>query len=212
MGQSLALGITTKITIRKKKYYEKEDINYALKDLKKIININDYEIKYKDEDGILLKLKEEIFDNNIHDFLKEIEPLTSGKSMFLFNLMDEDRNIELNKDFSKENYPIKLKWYDKNDKYKNEHEKNELCGECAAIYKDNRLKQDFMPFFNYAWISLDYIVRSRFEIDMEFIPIWNNAYKILTEDEITILKIMNILKTKYYKTKLSKDMIYYISG
>ena len=212
MGQSLALGITTKIVIRKKKGYETEDINYALKDLKKIINIDDYKVKEKDEEGIRLILKEEIFDNNIHDFLKEIEPLTSGKSMFLFNLIDEDRNIELNKDFSKENYPIKLKWYDKNDKYKNEHEKNELCGECAAIYKDNRLMQEYMPFFNFAWLSTDYKVRSEFEIDLEFIPVWINGFKIISEDETMMLRIMNNLKTKYYQTKLSKDMIYYISG
>ena len=127
MGQSLALGITTKITIRKKKGYEEEDINYALKDLKKIINIDDYEIKYKGEDGILLKLKEEIFNNNIHDFLKEIDQLTSSRYYFIDCLMEnEAKTIKFDKNFNKENYPIKLKWYDENDEYQSEYEKKRI--------------------------------------------------------------------------------------
>ena len=213
MGQSLALGITTKIVIRKKKYYEKEDINYALKDLKKIININDYEIKYKDEDGILLKLKEEIFNNNIHEFLKEVNPITRVHSSFLPLLLGyEYRNIKIDKDFNKEKYPFKLKWYDENDKYQSEYEKEDLCGECNVIYKDNRIKQDYMPFFNFAWILLNEKVSDNFEIELNFIPIWIDIDKIMCEDETMMLRIMNNLKTKYYKTKLSKDMIYYISG
>ena len=204
MGRYFANGVATTIIIRNKKssIFEKIDLKLnkkrILNQINKYLSIKDYRISF-DKDIILLRIKKDIFNKNIHSLLKEIDSLTDCNdylSHYLFN-----KKINVNScDFNPDNYKIILqKSKEDGSYYINAH--NIITEDMCGAYTCN------------SWIFWDdYKLRNTLRADIGAILLWFDSEKYIGEDESKILSILNTLKTRYYKTPLSKDMIFYISG
>ena len=196
MGKYLANGIVTHIQIINKHSFSSE---LLLEKLKHFININNYEVLvFNDE--ILLILKEEIFDENIHELIKEVDDITSCNNLLLYNIYGKNINNDDIKSqrFNKKNYPITIE------------SRNEVF-----YVKGKKEEQEWFcePYNNY-WLlwKLDDSVLSDIEIYIGLIPLWQDANKYCGEDANKMLYIINTFKNNYYKSKLAKSFIFFILG
>lgn len=185
--------ILTGFQISKKKEYEniilKDKINEVIIRINNFIDTSLYDLVDYDENNYLFVLKSEIFNNEINNLLKEMETIIPANINYFYCYNGADDYILLNKDFKG-----KPKYFCKKDKdgtyyldINGEKITNEHC-----IGKISWLA-DYMPVDVYGWGIWTWIDESE------------NIYN----DDSEVLKIINLMKAKTYKSKLSKALIYY---
>lgn len=114
MGRYLALGVATTIQLSKKKNYWVKNYNLLenkqeiMDELNDLVDVSKYDCKEL-ENKIILTMKPECFNDNIHDLIKELYPMIDCKTC-----MEHDGEIkfEFDDNFNKENYPINLSTYE----------------------------------------------------------------------------------------------------
>jgi hypothetical protein len=209
MGRYLANGIPTTISVVLERGYEveKNDLTEIKKDLSKYVDLSMYElVKY--DNGYEFELKKEVFNKHIHELIKELEPLTSCRSYFMFNLLDKyDINV-LSDEFNKDNYKIELSKYGDNPEY----EKENYIRENAYYIRCQKGHISEASSYPYQFWALSSEIRKKYYVDMSFIMLWMDYNKYNGEDETPMLKVLNSMKSSYYKNPLSKSLIYFIAG
>lgn len=207
MGRYLANGIPTKICVflRKNQVTLKDDLNEIKIDLSKYVDLSMYETIVYD-DAFEFKLKKEIFNKNIHELIKEIDPITPCDSYLFCNLFYNQKIDVLSDEFNK--IKIELNKYGDDLEFENQNYITE--DEYYIKSKDSYIKE--ANSFPYQFWVLDNDVRKRYYVNMDFIMLWLDYDKYDGEDETQMLRILNNMKTSYYKSVLSKSLVYFIRG
>lgn len=200
MGRYLANGIPTRISVflKKGKKIDENDLIKIKNDLLNYVDLSMYELN-EYEDGYAFHLKTEVFNKNIYELIKEINELTPCYSYFIFNLFDDcDINV-LSDEFNKDNYKIELIKSSNNLEYfvQNTNSNNSI-GETLS--------------YPYQFWVLTSEIEDKYYVDMKFIMLWTDFSKFNGEDETEMLRILNNMKSSYYKNPLSKSLIYFIAG
>lgn len=207
MGRYLANGIPTKICVflRKNQVMMKNDLKEIQEDLSKYVDLSMYEAT-EYADAFVFELKKEVFNQNIHELIKEIDSLTPCDSYLFCNLFYNQNINVLNDDFDKIN--IELCKYGDNLKFEDENRLKEndyyIKSEDSYITEVNSFPYQF-------WV-LDKEVKTRYYVNMYFMMLWSDCDKYCGEDETQMLSILNNMKSSYYKSTLSKSLIYFIQG
>jgi hypothetical protein len=209
MGRYLSNGIPTKIRVILKSYnkIEKNDLTEIKKDLSKYVDLSKYEL-VECENGYIFEFKKEVFNKHICELIKELEPLTSCRSYFMYKLLDKyDINV-LSDEFNKDNYKIELCKYGDNPEYEKENyiSENEYYVRC----QNNHIGET--GNFPYQYWVLSREIRKKYYIDMSFIMLWSDYNKFSGEDSTPMLEVLNSMKSSYYKSPLSKSLIYFMAG
>ena len=144
---------------------------------------------------IKMEYCQEVFDDNIYEFIKEMIPLTDCyKNLF------EDVPLE---DFNKDKYKIELCVYDY--PYKDEDEKENLYEDyylkCESDYL--RCEGSYYPDF-YCNTKLGH----KYAVYSEKVKLWFDPNDI--EDGGYMLDVLNTYKMNYYKNKLGNDLLYFV--
>lgn len=199
MGCYLAAAIATKIEIynKQKEKVDIKDLEIIRKHLCRYFNLDFYELtNNKEDNSIVLKIKKDMLENNIHDCLKNFSQLIKPTIL---------RDLDLNniEDFNQENYPITYEYQESivENRYG-------LCYE-ESIFPPATQFGD--PFWLY-WDCdlLGYNEKYRIWITAE--NIWIDYNKFASEDETALLFIMNNMKNLYFKNPLAKNIFFYIDG
>ena len=202
MGRFLSCGVVTKIELIEKKgaeYKISKNKDEIINQLNKYIDTNNYDLVEYD-DALNLELKLDVFNQNINSLFDELDTIVDCKAEWLYNL-DEEKIF------------AKLCRYDDNYNYKSEYDKNHNYGKFYIKTEKNQINDyKTYPFGNYWIFHGNREMRRNFNIYIHTISLWSDFYKIDIEDEFYLLHILNILKTKYFKTPLSKSLIIYIEG
>lgn len=171
------------------------DKDKILEEIGKYIDLEDYNVIVY-ENAIELKLNKEIFNENIHEFIKEMESSTACYRDLFYN---HDLPLE---DFTKEKYELKLCEYDENYTYKDEEEKENLKGEyyLKCDNDDIRYEESYYPDI--------WLLEGKYRMYSKKIKLWYDPNDI--EDGGYIIPVLNTYKKNYYKNKLGNDLIYYV--
>ena len=150
MGRYIACGIACGLYIQKKRSTSMETFNKLKNDINKnisnIINLDDYESNEYEEE-LCFQIKENFVNNNIYDFIKEINNVLNIKSYFLYNLFSRNKTIDVNsEDFNNQNYKMEFHYFDDNYNYQREGQKEVLKNKYAIISNDDYLLET-MPFY-----------------------------------------------------------------
>lgn len=197
MGRNVSAGILTNIEIVKKNnHYSsanfdlKKEINNVLKEINKMVDITAYDIK-EDEDGFILKLKQEYLKENFYDLFTEMTKINNEYGRF-YNCLN-----------SEEKFPIEKEKIDISIDEENEYQ----------LHYGEEKSSNFYIFYPLFWIlSAKSKLYDDVSISGSILPIWVDIDKIDGEDETSILWIMNMMKNKFFKSKLSKCLIFEIIG
>lgn len=212
MGRYIANGILTTVSIRRrndplcanKDLLEMKD--EILSSLSEMLDLNMYDIEANSK-YIILELKKEIFNDNIHDLLKKLDKITHCNAL-LNNVYDDDeRKINLNDDFSKEKQVIELRTMEKDDCFVEEGETYLYCNN-----EIHELDYAFLPYYQY---SLSRKPKVNYYIDMQpgFVLLYYEYDKYDCEDDYTIPYLLNHFSRDYIKDNpLYKSLLFYISG
>lgn len=203
MGRNLSNGIITKIIIKKdrnswmasKNFSLEKRIDDILQDVNKMVDISLYELTDKTENAYEFSLKPEIIDNGMHELIKEMRLLTCP-NVNCFSDFETDE-IDVYDDDFKDNYSFKCVV----DQDKNYY--IEANGE--------RTREEY-SYFPAQWLLDNDEFLRNVNIYVYYIPMWIDISKYCGEDESTMLRVINGMKTKYYKTELSKAFVYRIIG
>lgn len=197
MGRSLTCGILTRFSIGR--YNDdiklKDEIEKIKKDMSTIIDLSLYNLEEQDEDKYVYSIKPEIVDNGIHELIKEMEKTTFPNMCGLYKSESEIKNMDV-KTF-KEKYSFKLKV-----KHTNSYDD----GNYYIEFQEEELEERQWRPFN--WMLRKYDKRRDVGILGDVISLWYNVDKVYGENDYYIIKIINNLKTKYYKSKLSGALVY----
>ncbi len=204
MGRYLATGISTSIVIKKKDGWESsEEFNVLenkddiLKDLNNMIDVSKYECIYGN-DYITLQLKIEHFNDNIHELIKELYPMINCESCILSNC--EKKVKILSKEFNKKDFPLTIS-------NKKRNEENIIY--CIQSDYEEKLNYFISPEY---YLFENYEYKKNIKVDLYFINLWQDFHKYDGEDETKMLEIINKMSRFYYKSPLSKNMLFYILG
>lgn len=204
MGRFVTCGILTEITINQKNlqwnpdYFNmKNETENILKDIGRIINTDAYNITKMDNGNLVLNLKTDFIDKHFCNLIKEIREVT--KSDYYIN---------------------KLYDYQYRDDYKNEDEidpenmkiSTSIVNDEYIIQYDNYKLYSERFYFPFYWILSDKRLFDSVTVKGSIVPIWIDENKIVCEDESFLLKIMNIMKTKCFKSELYKCLVFEIFG
>ncbi len=167
------------------------------KDLKRFINTDDYESEIY-QNGVVFTLKEDVFNNNIHDLISKL-----SKKMYLSILdyeLEDNMKVFQSKEFNQENYPLILKMDDE-DRPIFLYKGKEISGLDSANWYDNY------------WL-VTYCSDKRTKnvtITFDILSLWFSCDKIFSEDDVLFSRFFNDIKTDF-GTKLGKDVIIFITG
>lgn len=199
MGRSLALGIATDIYIRKKASRfgsNNFDLHNNFELLKSkfndILDISKYEWNETDS-GYVLEMDMNYIIDNIHDLVKELYPLIDCRYFIL-----GDSDIELDDKFNSKDYPLVLK------RTENRYEK----------FENNWNLTDSGSFYctpEYMLLCDDKIAEM-VHFDVDYILLWCDWAELDSENETKLLKIMNKISRSYWKSPLSKNILFFIDG
>lgn len=190
-------GILTRISICKsnswrsnKDFDLKKEINGIIDDIGNFVDISKYDVLECD-DGYELNLNVEFINDNIYDLLVEMNKINDR-----INFVSLDYDVSsINNEFIKE-HPI-------------------TCFVERDIYHldyDGYKKNDFQIYRPLYWILSNREYFHNVEVYGSIIPIWYDVDKFFHEDESFILIMMNTMKTKYFKSDLSKCLIFEVLG
>lgn len=201
MGRYLGASIPTRLLIKKaKNSFTKIDV---IKDQEKIIDkINEYidlsfyYITYG-EDYIYLRLNEKKTNEYLKELLKEINPIMGMDRYLFFNLYRDENTKE---EFKFDNTHIKY--------IETEDDSNYFISGDNDKYM---LKEVYTCLDGAPWL---FDFKDEFydlRTSMQAINIWINFEKFFSEDENVLLMLMNKFAKTYFKSKLSKVMIFNIT-
>ncbi len=204
MGRYLRIGIVSRIEVivgeRGEDIINMRFVNSISKSLNKYINTKDYDKEYY-KDGFAYRLKENVFNDNIHDLIKEVSKDINVESFF------EYEDIDYHKiNFNKEDYPIILET--------NLDPESKDFGDQTIIFKKDNLEkypEDSPYVYDNNWLIDGNEYENMVSINLEAFTLWGSFGKIICESEYETLEKMNILKKKY-KNKLGKNVIFFIFG
>lgn len=201
MGRNMSAGLLTEINIRKNRaWYANENFdlkkekNKIFEQLSKFVDITKYYV-FEDEKGYCLKIKLDFINENIYDLVEEMNEMNSRINFI--NMIFDDRIECLDDNFKKE-HPIKC--YIDRDRKEFIIESDENCSYSDRLY---------YPFH---WIISDEQLFKEISVNGSILPIWFDIGKFNGEDETFMLMAMNTMKTKYFKSELSKCLIFEIIG
>lgn len=198
MGRYLGASIPTRLLIKKaKNSFTKIDV---IKDQEKIIDkINEYidlsfyYITYG-EDYIYLRLNEKKTNEYLKELLKEINPIMGMDRYLFFNLYRDENTKE---EFKFDNTHIKY--------IETEDDSNYFISGDNDKYM---LKEVYTCLDGAPWL---FDFKDEFydlRTSMQAINIWINFENFFSEDENVLLMLMNKFAKTYFKSKLSKIMIF----
>lgn len=201
MGRYLGASIPTRLLIKKaKNSFTKIDV---IKDQEKIIDkINEYidlsfyYITYG-EDYIYLRLNEKKTNEYLKELLKEINPIMGMDRYLFFNLYRDENTKE---EFKFDNTHIKY--------IETEDDSNYFISGDNDKYM---LKEVYTCLDGAPWL---FDFKDEFydlRTSMQAINIWINFEKFFSEDENVLLMLMNKFAKTYFKSKLSRIMIFNIT-
>lgn len=217
MGRYIACGIACGLYIQKKRSTSMETFNKLKNDINKnisnIINLDDYESNEYEEE-LCFRIKENFVNNNIYDFIKEINNVLNIKSYFLYNLFSRNKTIDVNsEDFNNQNYKMEFHYFDDNYNYQREGQKEVLKNKYAIISNDDYLLET-MPFYtenNWIFSGQSDIIEN-VNIHTIYLMVWIDTNKIYGEDLTSALNLLNIFSRNYFKNPLGKDVHFFIDG
>ncbi len=203
MGRYFANGLLTTLIIKKNKsgfidrnFDLKKELDNILKDISSVIDVSLYEIIEENEEKCILSLKTSVVNDNIHELLQELFPLTRPNTYGFCDLKrTSDKEMIMN-------YSIKAER--RLDKFS---KKDEIY---TIIVGSAENTEDF-HYFPLYWLISDKRIYNNTTIYGATILLWIDCNKYCGEDEYNMLRVINELKTKYYQSKLSKALIYYIT-
>ncbi len=202
MGRYLANGVLTQFSVKrvKRSFYDEnynleKELDNVLKEMNKMIDTSNYELTAKEKDYYVFSLKSTFFEENIHELIKETSKMTLPNVNDFYTNGFNEKLVE-SENFAKQ-FPFKAK-IDKN-------------GEYSIKMRDEEIRLDF-PFDPFYWMIREDILLRNIMVRGETLLLWCDDSKYVGEDETAMLEIINTMKRKYYKSKLSKSLIYYISG
>ena len=201
MGRYLAASIPTQLFIKKKsERFANLDL---VKDKEKILNqINKYiDLSFYDIEGneeqIHLKLIEEKANKYLKELLEEINPILDLDYYLQYCLFDREDNAKLQYDnivIKKDIKPNDIDYYMTAGKHKCEIEEDWACTDGAPWLFD--LEDEFKLI----------------GVRMFSIHIWLDFPKYYGENENKMLLLLNKFSKNYFKSELSKVMIFNIFG
>lgn len=201
MGRYLAASIPTQLFIKKKsERFANLDL---VKDKEKILNqINKYiDLSFYDIEGneeqIHLKLIEEKTNKYLKELLEEINPILDLDYYLQYCLFDREDNAKLQYDnivIKKDIKPNDIDYYMTAGKHKCEIEEDWACTDGAPWLFD--LEDEFKLI----------------GVRMFSIHIWLDFPKYFGENENKMLLLLNKFSKNYFKSELSKVMIFNIFG
>ena len=196
MGQYLSAGILHKIYISKRRSsrskdddYIKNNLDTIISDINEFIDTSKYDVVYEEND-VFLKLNIGYINAHLKDLLYEVRNINK-RINFLHDITSDDE--EINEDFMKKH---KINVYNDGNIFILDSDKNEL--------------HENMPFYPFYWIISNMDIFFNVEIRGCFIPVWIDDSKIDAEDQTFLLMALNKLKTEYFKSELSKCLIFEI--
>lgn len=201
MGRYLAASIPTQLFIKKKS--ERFTNLDLVKDKEKILNqINKYiDLSFYDIEGneeqIHLKLIEEKANKYLKELLEEINPILDLDYYLQYCLFDREDNAKLQYDnivIKKDIKPNDIDYYMTAGKHKCEIEEDWACTDGAPWLFD--LEDEFKLI----------------GVRMFSIHIWLDFPKYFGENENKMLLLLNKFSKNYFKSELSKVMIFNIFG
>lgn len=193
MGRFLSAGIATTILISGPNIFEQKD--KILKRMEKFIDIKNYEVHDQEKD-FYLRLKTDVFEQNIYEFVNEFYKVKKAYNIFLEDI--ENHDIQ---EFTKEKYPLKLI----------EDEKENLLVQIPNSEYD--VNETGFVWENFSYIFLDdSFPRRDIKIYLKFIPIWMEPDKTLSEDPTNMLYFLNLFSRNYFKSPLGNHFLFYIEG
>lgn len=201
MATCLALGVVSSISIYKKKNSDiKLNKEQIMKSLNQYLDISKYKLM-EYSNGYKLKIEPKYFKENIHELIQELYPLIRCNA--IIEKHGEEYYNFINNDFNYQSFPLTLKQFTK-DEYG--HHKGDF-------YRSWDKVEEEMAFeFPQYWVFEDWDLKENLNVRFGYIPLWWDYEKIMSEDETKLLKILNTMVHSYYKSSLSKNILYYISG
>ena len=201
MGRYLGASIPTRLLIKKtKNYFTKIDVikdqEKILKQINEYIDLSFYYIDYG-EDYIYLRLNEKKTNEYLKELLKEINPIMGMDRYLFFNLYRDENTKE---EFKFDNTHIKY--------IETEDDSNYFISGDNDKYM---LKEVYTCLDGAPWL---FDFKDEFydlRTSMQAINIWINFEKIFSEDENVLLMLINKFAKTYFKSKLSKVMIFNIT-
>lgn len=207
MGRFVAMGVLAEIRMEKYKdcsnYDFKKDERKILELLSRYVDTDRYEVIIS-EDSMVLRINEDYFNQNIHDLLEEVFRFIGFNGCF-FDDLPHEKSIDILNDFNQERYPINLiRHYD-------EYSDNEKI---FIKSMDDDAYRLYEPYPSDKWLVYggedDFYENFRFK--NELVILWEAVDKISAEDEVLINIMLNKMKTNYFTSPLSKNMIFTIIG
>ena len=116
----------------------------------------------------------------------------SGRTNFISYIIKDDFT-DIDDNFMKKH---KIKVVEENERY--------------VIKSDYNDSYESMPFYPFYWMISNTDLFHEIEIRGCFIPIWIDDGKFSSENQTYLLIALNKLKTKYFKSELSKSLIFEI--
>lgn len=218
MGRYVAAGIACKISICKKDYISKEEFTSLKKEIKqeveKYIDVKTYDVIEKDG-SFCYMIKEDFVNEHFHELLKEINPILNIKGHFLWKIYRDDyKKIDVNSEnFNSDEYNFKLEYFDKNYKFSSEYDKRQFINNYGILEGENIYSLD-SPFFteNLWMIYGNRKLLESINIYTDNSLLWLDFNKIDGESELYVIRLLNIFARRYYKSPLSKNLHFYITG
>lgn len=195
MARYLCNGILTGFQINKDlsrggKINVKEELENILNELSDVIDLSLYNLVDENEDSLLYAIKREVVDEKIYELIEEIDDLTPVNCYPFAEIAMIGNN-------AKEKFPLKCEVdeYDEKGLY------------YINFYGDKIKEEETEPLY---WTLSDDRLRSGVSVYGWAIKLWHDHSKFGCEDETFMLMTMNNMKSKYYKSKLSGALIYYV--
>ena len=198
MGRYLSCAVATSMIIEKRndKPFEKEELNKLKQSVGKIFDLDLYNVM-EEENLISLKIKKDVFDENIHDLCREL-----NNSFFLLHFMPYDDEY-LDEDKPDEEWPISITEIKDSNKH-------------IVELGENANSNDFKSK-DLSWYGFSPLLRREFSnwrdynFDIQGIMLFLDINKVDFEDQTEIVCLLNWFKKDYFKTKLSGNIVFHIT-
>lgn len=217
MGRYIAIGIPVEIKASDREGYGdfgelKPEIR---KNIEKYIDMDYYNVK-EDDDKIYYSLKDvDIVNSQLTELLNEIKSICDLKNYFLYcfkNEKDVD-DIDIKDDIKEEDFKFELKFFDENYKFKDKYEEDKFKNDYGIVSKDSIKELDY-PYEASFWMIYDNEnVRARdVKIQVGYVLLAYDCNKFISEGESYLLWLLNTLSKSYFKSKLAKNLHFYLMG
>lgn len=199
MGTFLGLGLVTTILLKRKRgIWQPNEFDFVKNEkkvkeqLSKLIDVTKYNVEVH-EDCMVFEAKIECFNDNIHDLVKDLDPLIGCNRVF-------DKRPVFDDNFNQDNCPLLLT-------------KEKRYSDRERYYSSWDSREDFSfgeePEW---WLFDDKEFKEKISVQMGYVPLWSDFNKYVGEDPTWMLKIMNKMSRKYFSSSLSRNIFFAIMG